>query len=93
MSHRKRELKKWFIDNPKVTVQTIAAAYGKSPTTVNSHLFHCPSAPADLLAICTRMGIPDEMLPPVTRSKAELLAENRALKDRLAQFEGRRDVA
>ncbi|MGE4193060.1 MAG: hypothetical protein AB7E51_06705 [Pseudodesulfovibrio sp.] len=93
MSDRKKELKKWFIDHPMVTVQTIAAAYGKSPATVNGHLYHCPSAPADLLKICEGQGIPGELLPPVTRSKAELMAENEALRERLAEYEDGMAVA
>jgi len=93
MFDRKKELKKWFIDHPKVTVQTIAVTYGKSPATVNGHLYHCPSAPSDLLKICRSAGIPDDLLPPVTRSKAELLAEVESLRERLAKYEPDRAVA
>jgi hypothetical protein len=58
----------------------LGAEYGKSPQTGISYLFHTPSAPVEFLDVCRKAGIPEDLLPEPTRTKAELLAEVEALR-------------
>lgn len=84
MFDRKKELKKWLIDHPEVTPTMLAEVYGRTPAVANNFLFYLPSAPADFLAVCRKAGIPESLLPEPTRTKADLLKENRLLRAEVA---------
>jgi hypothetical protein len=89
MFNRKTELKKWFLDHPEVTPARLGEAYGKSSSVATNFLFYLPSAPSEFLEICRGYGIPDDLLPEPTRTKAELVAEIDALRAENARL--RRD--
>ncbi|WP_285906767.1 hypothetical protein [Pseudodesulfovibrio pelocollis] len=86
MINRKIELRKWFLDHPDVNAHVLAEEFGRTARTVYHYLYHVKSAPSDFLAACRRVGIPDELLPALKLSKAELLAENARLEAELARL-------
>ena len=89
MCKRKNELKKWFIDHPIVTVSAIAEASGRSVSNACTYLYQRTAVPQDFLDVCRKAGIPDDLLPEATRTKAELLAEVEALRAENAQLRKR----
>jgi len=86
MVDRKKELRKWLIDHPKIDGGVLGRAYGCSRQAAHKYLLHLPTAPADFLDVCRKAGIPEDLLPEPTRTKAELLAEVEALRAENAQL-------
>jgi len=86
---RQQKLKIWCIENSFDTAQ-LTEKSGLARQTVSQELNYRPSMRADLRDLCLRLGIPADLLPPPTRKKAELLAENLELRQRVAELEGQR---
>ncbi len=88
MSERKRELKKWLIDNPldPDRIEAAAARTGLAPVTLRCYLSK-PTMPRKVHEEFVNMGIPVALLPRQTQTKEELIAENRTLRRRLSKYE------
>jgi hypothetical protein len=86
MVDRKKELKKWFIDHPKITTTKLGRTYDCSKQAAWRYLFAAETAPAGFLDACRKAGIPEDLLPEPTRTKAELLAEVEALRAENAEL-------
>ena len=83
MVDRKKELKKWFIDHDMDCV-VLANVYGCTKQAAHKYLFIAERAPSGFIDACLASGVPSDLLPPPTRSKAEILEENEQLHERLA---------
>lgn len=84
---RQQMLKIWFIETGFDRAR-LARLAGISKQALHQALFKRPSASADFRDLCILQGIPAELLPPTKRKKADLLAENLTLKQRLAELTG-----
>ena len=93
MVDRKKELRKWLIDHPKIDSVMLGQAYGCTKQAAHKYLLIAETAPAGFVDVCREVGIPEALLPEPTRSKAELLAEVESLRERLAKYEPDRAVA
>jgi hypothetical protein len=87
---RQRRLQIWILEHA-VTVTELASACGISKQSMSQALYKLPTMPAELHAHCLQAGIPEELLAPATRPKAELLRENLELRERVAMLESRLD--
>lgn len=85
---RQQKLKIWCIENSFDTAQ-LTEKSGLARQTVSQELYYRPTMRADLRKLCLSLGIPAELLAPPTRKKADLLAENLELRQRVAELEGR----
>tara|TARA_Y100001954_G_scaffold724_1_gene1127 strand:+ start:4289 stop:4600 length:312 start_codon:yes stop_codon:yes gene_type:complete len=83
MVDRKRELKKWLIDHPEINSVVLGRAYGCTKQAAHKYLLVAETAPAGFVDVCRSAGIPDDLLPSPTRSKAAIQAENRKLQQEL----------
>ena len=85
MVDRKKELKKWFLDHSDVTAKKAGDIYGCSKQSAHKWLFNCDSAPAKFVKVCSDLGVPPNLLPASTQTKAELKAELFAAKVQLTE--------
>jgi hypothetical protein len=86
MVDRKKELRKWLIDHPKIDSVMLGRAYGCTKQAAHKYLLIAETAPSDFVDVCRKAGIPDDLLPEPTRTKAELLAEVESLRAENAQL-------
>lgn len=84
---RQQKLKIWFIETSFDRTK-LAALAGYSKQALSQALFYSPACNPKFRKLCLSQGIPDDLLPPAQRKKADLLAENLELRQRLAALEG-----
>lgn len=88
MSQRKKELRKWLIDHP-ISAETLEAAALKldlPSVTIRAYLSQV-SMPKKVYDEYVSLGVPAALMPRPTLPKAAIIAENKELKRRLAQYE------
>jgi hypothetical protein len=85
---RKNELRKFLIDHPLDPEQVEAAARRVSLALVTfRQCLSRSTMPKYVHLEYVRLGIPSHLLPPPTKTKDELQAENKILRQRLARYE------
>jgi transcriptional regulator with XRE-family HTH domain len=87
---RQQRLQVWRIENGKTWAE-LAEGSGIPPRNLSAYLSGAKTIPLFVRAAALAAGIPAELVPEATRSKAELLAENEALRERVQDLEARLD--
>jgi hypothetical protein len=83
---RQQRLRIWIIKNG-FKVASLVGKAGASRASVHQYLYVRSTMRPEFREACLAAGIPEELLPPPTRPRAEILRENLELRARLAQYE------